>query len=73
MICGHCHRPMGAGTEGGFASYNGVKVCHPNVEDRPDCYRNVSVYHHELEDCPDGCQDDPYTHPPVFPRQHGVC
>lgn len=72
MICGHCHRPMGD-AEGGFGSYNGVKVCHPNMEDRPDCYRNVSVYHHELEDCPDGCQDDPYTHPPVFPRQHGVC
>lgn len=49
--CGHCGRIMGD-QAGGWASYNGVPVCHPNEEGRPDCYVNVSLYHHEVEDCP---------------------
>jgi hypothetical protein len=71
-ICGHCGRVMGD-MAGGFASYNGIPLCHPNVDGRPDCYRNVSVYHHEVEDCLDGCRDDPYDRPPVFTGQSGVC
>lgn len=43
-ICAHCGRICG-NTEGGFASYNGEPLCHPNEEGRPDCYKLVQAGH----------------------------
>lgn len=43
FLCGHCGRPCG-NFEGGFAIVASVRVCHPNVKDRPDCYRLITVY-----------------------------
>jgi hypothetical protein len=40
--CAHCGR-VTRNPHGGYASVNGVPVCHPNVPDRPDCYRRVTV------------------------------
>lgn len=41
--------------EGGFASYNGFMLCHPNSEDRPDCYKLVSLEHHHPHCDQEGC------------------
>jgi hypothetical protein len=50
--CSHCGRPCGD-MAGGWGSINGEPLCHPNEENRPDCYRLVTVYHHPLshQDC----------------------
>lgn len=42
--CMHCGRPMGD-FKGGYAVVYNQPVCHPNVPDRPDCYRLITVYH----------------------------
>lgn len=48
FACGHCGRPMGD-MAGGYAIVKeGVRVCHPNVADRPDCYRLITVYQEVL-------------------------
>jgi hypothetical protein len=41
--CAHCGRVTRT-PHGGWASVAGVPVCHPNVPDRPDCYRQVTVH-----------------------------
>jgi hypothetical protein len=46
-LCRHCGRIMGD-YGGGWATINGEPVCHPNSEDRPDCYRLCTVGHHDL-------------------------
>jgi hypothetical protein len=43
IYCTHCGRTC-ANFEGGYATIGNQPVCHPNVEDRPDCYRLVTVY-----------------------------
>lgn len=45
--CQHCGRVMGD-YEGGWGSINGEPLCHPNMDDRPDCYTLVTLDHHEL-------------------------
>lgn len=42
--CAHCGRICG-NYDGGFASYNGEPLCHPNDETRPDCYKLVQAGH----------------------------
>lgn len=43
-FCAHCGRICGD-FKGGFASYNGEPLCHPNEADRPDCYKLVQAGH----------------------------
>lgn len=45
--CTHCGRDLGD-NESGWASIRSHPVCHPNVPDRPDCYRLVTVYGEDL-------------------------
>ena len=42
--CLHCGRPCGD-LAGGYAVVGNKRLCHPNVPDRPDCYRLLTVYH----------------------------
>ncbi|WP_433568039.1 hypothetical protein ACQP1O_43115 (plasmid) [Nocardia sp. CA-151230] len=49
--CDHCGRTAGD-FEGGASSMSrggdSWRFCHPNVHDRPDCYRLVTVYGEEI-------------------------
>ena len=42
--CAHCGRLCGD-YNGGYGSYNGEPLCHPNEEGRPDCYVLVLAGH----------------------------
>jgi hypothetical protein len=65
--CVHCGRTMGD-YEGGYGGSGDFSLCHPNVDNRPDCYHMVTVYHHPLTDCA-RCQRDPWE--PLTPvEQH---
>lgn len=47
-LCAHCGRPMGD-FEGGYGTIgDGERVCHPNAQGRPDCYRLITTYHEVL-------------------------
>jgi hypothetical protein len=66
MTCVHCGRVCGD-YAGGLASVERLPVCHPNDNNRPDCYHLITVYNHQLRDCRacyllvqcDVCQDRP--------------
>lgn len=46
MSCAHCERQM-SNFEGGYSrGYNNEPLCHPNVGNRPDCYKLVTIYNH---------------------------
>ena len=52
--CAHCGRRDVGTPDAGYSGINGERLCHPNVNGRPDCYRLVTVYNHPL-DC--RCED----------------
>ena len=52
--CSHCGRTMGDAA-GGFASYNGLYLCYPSDEARPNCYRLVAMEHHHIPCDEEGC------------------
>jgi len=66
--CVHCGRTMGD-YEGGFGrSVENLPLCHPNVDNRPDCFHMVTVYTHPVAGCL-RCQQDPWE--PLTPiEQH---
>lgn len=66
-VCVHCGRKMGD-HEGGSGGVNGLPLCHPNVDGRPDCYHLVTVYHHPVADCA-RCRQDPWE-PMTSAEQH---
>jgi hypothetical protein len=46
MGCAHCERRMN-NLAGGFSKgYHNEPLCHPNVPNRPDCYKLVTLYKH---------------------------
>lgn len=56
--CDHCNRICGdfAGGYGTAYARDGraVRLCHPNVADRPDCYHLVTFNQHDSP-CQEGC------------------
>lgn len=46
-FCAHCGRPCG-NFAGGYAVVKNHRVCHPNVDGRPHCYKLITVYHEVL-------------------------
>jgi hypothetical protein len=57
LHCAHCGRVMGDAA-GGFGSYNALPLCHPNDDNRPDCYTLVSREHHHIPCDEDICVKD---------------
>ncbi len=46
--CGHCGRTDVGTYEAGYGGINDIALCHPNVSDRPDCFRLVTLYKHAM-------------------------
>lgn len=44
--CGHCGRTDVGTHDAGYGSAEGMILCHPNVPNRPDCYRLVTLHGH---------------------------
>lgn len=49
--CGHCGREDVGTAAAGYAAVGDVLLCHPNVPERPDCYKLVTLYHHPAVKC----------------------
>lgn len=64
-VCVHCGRRM-RDNEDGFGGIGELPLCHPDADDRPDCYHLVTVYHHPVYDCV-RCQQDPWE--PLTPTE----
>lgn len=47
--CAHCGAPdVGADLPGGWGQVDGQPLCHPDSDDRLDCYHYVTVHHEEI-------------------------
>lgn len=54
--CAHCGRIAGDPAAGGYATVDGLIVCHPDRDlNRPDCYVKIIRYGHRVRNC-DRCQ-----------------
>lgn len=53
-FCAHCGRQTGD-ADGGNATYNGLDLCYPPQENRPNCYKLVAFEHHHIPCDHEGC------------------
>ena len=63
--CSHCRRKIGTFASG--YARGGPKMgvlCHPNVSDRPDCYKLVTLYNHEQPCQHGGCYEQEIVEEP---------
>lgn len=56
--CAHCERGMGNFAGGYSRGYNNELLCHPNVSERPDCYKLVTLYNHPTPCDSKTCYED---------------
>lgn len=52
--CAHCGRICGD-AEGGSATYNGLNLCYPPQDNRPNCYKLIAFEHHHVPCDEEGC------------------
>jgi hypothetical protein len=66
--CAHCERPMNDYAGGYARGYHNELLCHPNADNRPDCYALVTRYQHLVPCDSKTCYED---HPNLMDYVNG--